>query len=1032
MADVVFKVMVSSSFRDLRACRQAVRDAILGQAMLPLMMETDAAVPDRGIISNSFAKVDEADAYVVLISNFRYGQVIDDEELNPQGLSVTELEFARAEARKLPICVFLMDENVPVSPADMRKELAWTGKLDAFRARARHHSRIAATFTTEENLRAQVTQTLSGLREVLKRQLAISRSTDPASAPGSCPLPAPPAFVAEPPYVPGHAFRGRNRELGILRAWANSSDPVLVFEAIGGMGKSMVTWEWVTNHATQDRTGWAGRLWYSFYERGADMRDFKITALAYMTGQAPETFRSRPEAELTRALLDRLGQAPWLLVLDGLERVLAAYHRSDAAQLRDDQVQADGETGLAGREPRDCIRPDDHDLLFHLAAAAPSKLLISSRLMPRALLNAAGLPFPGVERVLLQGLAPEDAEAMLTGVGIRGDSARMRRYLAQAFDCHPLVVGFVAGLVRKSPWAEMSFDRWADDPRGGAAVNLTDPDLRQRQTNILKLAFDVLEPPESELLARIGMLANATEFAVLEALNPLRPDPPMPVSQPIPPNLKRDSAVRALKKQLRATSKKKKKARKRLKRGIAERRAMLTGMYARITQAYANYQVSLEAYKRAQREASEWLDGALIDLEGRGLLQWDRTAGTFDLHPVVRGYAVGALSPEARTQAGQRVADLFAARAEPDYGAAASLSELADRIQVAQALSVARKPQQAWKALWPETLNALHRLECHYDRLALLRLLFPNGWALPPEGVRDLAIVAREAAGSLRYLGRWQEQQAQTLFAIRQRIPAGLNSFLGQCVSDHYICLSDRNHLARAARALDLFGDISAELGDQEAMLWHDAYLVNARQHRGELEAARSLLTDMAQRPAWRVRHGRLEAQCLFAGSWLLYRENALTAAYLREAIERVQELGERFFERWLWHLAGNWHQSAGEDTEAAAAFGRAIEMARAVALSDTNSEIQRGLSLARLGRRREAEAVSTADGGNVPHISLAELNLELGQRDAAREHVRPPTRRLGAMAHRGPIIGISSVAAPCSRRWESRNRNCRRSIPPT
>src|SRR5580692_7753735 len=97
MADVVFKVMVSSSFRDLRGCREAARDAINGQGMLPLMMETDPAIPDRGIIANSLAKVDEAHAYVVLISNYRYGQVILDPTLNPTGLSVTELEFDRAE-----------------------------------------------------------------------------------------------------------------------------------------------------------------------------------------------------------------------------------------------------------------------------------------------------------------------------------------------------------------------------------------------------------------------------------------------------------------------------------------------------------------------------------------------------------------------------------------------------------------------------------------------------------------------------------------------------------------------------------------------------------------------------------------------------------------------------------------------------------------------------------------------------------------------------------------------------------------------
>ena len=47
-----------------------------------------------------------------------------------------------------------------------------------------------------------------------------------------------------------------------------------MFEAIGGSGKSMLTWEWVTNHATDVRKDWAGRFWYSFYEKGALMADF--------------------------------------------------------------------------------------------------------------------------------------------------------------------------------------------------------------------------------------------------------------------------------------------------------------------------------------------------------------------------------------------------------------------------------------------------------------------------------------------------------------------------------------------------------------------------------------------------------------------------------------------------------------------------------------------------------------------------------------------------------------------------------------
>ncbi|HEY1936213.1 MAG TPA: DUF4062 domain-containing protein [Acetobacteraceae bacterium] len=519
MADRVFKVMVSSSFRDLRGCRKAARAAILGQDMLPLMMETDPAIGDRGIIENSLAKVDAADAYVVVISNYRYGQVIDDAAQNPMHLSVTELEFNRAEERKLPICVFLMDENVPISPVEMRAEAASQDKLLAFRARANHHDRVTATFTDEKDLKGQAIQTLARLKGVLEKATAQPPPSERAAPSAADLLPAPPAFVARPSYVPGHPFQGRARELGLMREWATSpANPVLVFEAIGGMGKSTVTWEWVTNHAAADRSDWAGRLWYSFYERGADMRDFKITALAYMTRQPPEAFRTRPAAELTSGLLHQLGQAPWLLVLDGLERVLAAYHRADAAQLRDEDVQEAGDTGLAGRAPQDCIRPDDHDLLHQLAGATPSKLLVSSRLMPRALLNASGAPVQGVRREQLHGLAPEDAEAMLRRAGIKGDGERIRRYLAQAFDCHALSVGLVVGMVRSALWAEMDFDQWVDDPRGGAAFNVFDADLRQRQTHILEVAFSGLDAAERDLLAFIAINENPIRLRVLEKL----------------------------------------------------------------------------------------------------------------------------------------------------------------------------------------------------------------------------------------------------------------------------------------------------------------------------------------------------------------------------------------------------------------------------------------------------------------------------------------------------------------------------------
>jgi hypothetical protein len=244
--------------------------------------------------------------------------------------------------------------------------------------------------------------------------LALGDQVSPLQPAAGDPIPKPPEFYAEPRYIGSHKFVGREAQLDVLSDWADPADqhPVLLFDAIGGTGKSMLTWEWTSNHASQVRSAWAGRFWYSFYERGAIMADFCSHALAYITGRPLDEFRKLKTPELGERLLHHLQRRPWLLVLDGLERVLVAYHRFDAAQLADEFASQPTDE-IAHRDPCSAIRPEDDDLLHALAAATPSKLLVTSRLVPRVLLNSAGQTIPGVLRLPLGGLRPADAEALL-------------------------------------------------------------------------------------------------------------------------------------------------------------------------------------------------------------------------------------------------------------------------------------------------------------------------------------------------------------------------------------------------------------------------------------------------------------------------------------------------------------------------------------------------------------------------------------------------------------------------------------------
>src|SRR5262249_41186002 len=253
------------------------------------------------------------------------------------------------------------------------------------------------------------------------------RTPRPAAPPtrraeGDPTLAQPPALLAIPDFVSGHQFVGRAAELAELDQWSASTDPLMVIEAIGGAGKSALAWQWMNA-----QTRFSGTLWYSFYEGGADMASFAAYALAYTPGRSLKEFRGRNVSALAHGLLLELHKRPYLLILDGLERVLAAYHRLDASQARDDQVESD-------IEHRACIKPEDADLLYRLVAAKPSKIVVTSRLMPSALTNASHQPLPDVRRLELPGMRSDDAMQMMRGLGIRGDEESMRRYFKDNFD----------------------------------------------------------------------------------------------------------------------------------------------------------------------------------------------------------------------------------------------------------------------------------------------------------------------------------------------------------------------------------------------------------------------------------------------------------------------------------------------------------------------------------------------------------------------------------------------------------------------
>ena len=177
------------------------------------------------------------------------------------------------------------------------------------------------------------------------------------------------------------------------------------------MGKSALTWKWFNDIAPQEMKPLAGRMWWSFYESDARFENFIPRALAYVTNQPREEVQKIPLPEAEEKLLAVLDREPFLLVLDGLERLLIAYARMDAARLQDsdlDEKTANfiaSERGLppsaaqsftGQQQLRKTADPRVGSFLRKLTRTRASRILVSTRLYPRDLQDKhTDDPIPG-------------------------------------------------------------------------------------------------------------------------------------------------------------------------------------------------------------------------------------------------------------------------------------------------------------------------------------------------------------------------------------------------------------------------------------------------------------------------------------------------------------------------------------------------------------------------------------------------------------------------------------------------------------
>jgi hypothetical protein len=320
----VLRIFISSTAIDLTGYRDKVRDAVLRLEELPIAMETFSALGGAPA-AECMRMAAEADAVICIVAH-RYGYV-PPVELDGDGeRSMTWLEVDAAKNAGKPVFAFLIDPDAPwtclreegrlVSEPEKAAEIVKAvQKLQEFKA---HLKRVCtfATFASPEQLAERV---VIALANAMPKATATARVWKPLFCHA---------------LQPAQHFRGREAKLQNLKGWLQSrvtADRVISVVAGGGTGKTALVNKALHEATLSDR---AGVFVWSFYE-DPHTDAFLRAAYTYFTGEKD----AHAGGMLERLQLALSGDAPHLMVLDGLEPVQSEGDRGRRGELEDLQLK---------------------------------------------------------------------------------------------------------------------------------------------------------------------------------------------------------------------------------------------------------------------------------------------------------------------------------------------------------------------------------------------------------------------------------------------------------------------------------------------------------------------------------------------------------------------------------------------------------------------------------------------------------------------------------------------------------------------
>jgi len=383
------------------------------------------------------------------------------------------LEYEHALRKKIPVRIYLMDDSHPwPSTPEFRDKNPES--IDGFRNLLKKHT--FSFFTTTEKFYD-------------KLKLDVQK------------FPIPPTYY---PIYPMHEnFTGRKQEREKLTNWLRKdSRPMLALIAMGGMGKTSLAWHWLTEDIKGSDEQPRKIFWWSFYDSEAGFDRFLRKAIEYFIDDEIDWNTLTSTRDKMEFLNKILSQNRYLLVIDGVERVLRNYYNL-GSPYQGDEIKEDVKGDF-----HSCIEPNC-GMFFQwlMSGDMKTKTLLTSRLYPRELDGLAGCLRKDLEK-----MDKEDAVEFFRRQGVKEGTRTEIETACESIGYHPLYLRLLSGIIVCDPKNPGDIQEWMK-------YDLI-PELKGKEGhNILELAYNLLDKKKQEFISKLSAFRNPMDYDAIIIFN---------------------------------------------------------------------------------------------------------------------------------------------------------------------------------------------------------------------------------------------------------------------------------------------------------------------------------------------------------------------------------------------------------------------------------------------------------------------------------------------------------------------------------